>query len=147
MTSKAARHIELHKNSVCEWVQDKTIAVKHVAGKINLADIFTKEIRDGTQFCPLWDSFMSWPSNFLNTLLLHSHHAHQQSQHSVAPSAAWVTIASGTSSYLYALAANTFCRIVTAMSHLFSAGRQLLCSLHGFIPPNLGCINRGPIHT
>ncbi len=138
MISKAARHIELHKNLVCKWVQDKTIAVKHVAGKINLADIFTKEMRNRTHFCCLWDSFMSRLSDFLNTLLLHSHHESQQSQHSVAPSAAWVTIASGSSSYLSALAANIFCRTVTAMSHLSSAGRQLLCSLHGFIPPNHG---------
>jgi hypothetical protein len=47
MTSKAARHIELCKNSVREWVQDKTILVKHVDGKTNPANIFTKEMRDG----------------------------------------------------------------------------------------------------
>jgi hypothetical protein len=123
MTSKAAYHIKLCKNLVQKWVQDKTVAVKHVAGKINPADIFTKEMHNGTHFCRLWDSFMSWLSNFLNTLLLHSHHAHQRSQHSVAPSTAWVTIASGTSSYLSSLAANTFCQTVTAMSHLSSAGR------------------------
>jgi hypothetical protein len=50
MTSKAARHIELRKNSVREWVQDKTISVKHVAGKTNPADIFNKEMRDGIHF-------------------------------------------------------------------------------------------------
>jgi hypothetical protein len=52
------------KNTVREWVQDKTIAVKHVAGKINPADIFTKEMRNGTHFCRLWDSFMSRLSRF-----------------------------------------------------------------------------------
>jgi hypothetical protein len=50
MTWKAARHIKLCKNSVREWVQDKTISVKHVAGKINPADIFTKEMRNGAHF-------------------------------------------------------------------------------------------------
>jgi hypothetical protein len=50
MTSKAACHIELQENSVREWVQDKLIKVVHVAGKTNLADIFTKEMRDGTHF-------------------------------------------------------------------------------------------------
>ncbi len=50
MTSKAARHIKLQENSVCEWVQDKSIKVVHVAGKTNPADIFTKEMRDGTHF-------------------------------------------------------------------------------------------------
>jgi hypothetical protein len=43
-TSKAACHIELRENSVRECVQDMTIAVKHVAGKLNSADIFTKEM-------------------------------------------------------------------------------------------------------
>jgi hypothetical protein len=55
MTSKAARHIELRNNSVCEWVQDKTLNVKHVAGKVNPADIFTKEMRNGAHFRRLWD--------------------------------------------------------------------------------------------
>jgi hypothetical protein len=50
MTSKAARHFKLCKNSVRKWVQDKTIAVKHVACKINPADIFAKEMRDSTHF-------------------------------------------------------------------------------------------------
>jgi hypothetical protein len=42
--------IELRENLVREWVQDGTLKVLHVAGKINLADIFTKEMRDGTHF-------------------------------------------------------------------------------------------------
>ncbi len=126
MTSKAVRHIELCENSVCEWAQDKTNAVMHVAGKINPTGIFTKEIRDGTHFRWLHDSFMSWLSDFLNTSLLESHHARQRSPHSVVPSAAWVTLASSASSYLSALAANTFCWSATSVSHLCSASRQLL---------------------
>jgi hypothetical protein len=31
MTSKAVHHIELQENSSCEWVQDKTLDVLHVA--------------------------------------------------------------------------------------------------------------------
>jgi hypothetical protein len=50
MTLKAAQHIELCKNSVCKWVQDKTLQVEHVSGKINPADIFTKEMHDGVHF-------------------------------------------------------------------------------------------------
>ena len=59
MTSKAACQIEIRENSVREWVQDKSLAVKHVAGNINPSDIFTKEMRDGTHFRRLRDSFMS----------------------------------------------------------------------------------------
>jgi hypothetical protein len=51
MTSKATQHIELCKNSVHKWVQDKTLQVKHISGKINPADIITKEMRDGMHFC------------------------------------------------------------------------------------------------
>jgi hypothetical protein len=59
ITSKGAGHIEPLENSVCEWVQDKTILVKHVAGKINPADIFTKEMRDGPHFWCLHNFLMS----------------------------------------------------------------------------------------
>ena len=137
MTSKAARHIELRENSVREWVQDKTISVKHVAGKTNPADIFTKEMRDGAHFRRLRDSFMSRLSDFNNVTLLLTHHTRQRSPNTVAPSAAWVSLASGASSYFSALVSNTFCRSASAVSHLSSAGRQLIRSLHGFIPPAL----------
>jgi hypothetical protein len=123
--------------SVCKSVQDKTTSVKHVAGKINPADIFTKEMRDGVLFCCLHNSFMSWLSDFFNTSLLETHHVHQWSQQLVASSAALVALASGASSYFSALATNSFCRSVTAMFHLSSAGCQLLCGLYGFIPSSL----------
>ncbi len=50
LTLKSARHIELRENSVCEWVQDKTLQVEHMSEKINPADIFTKEMCDGVHF-------------------------------------------------------------------------------------------------
>jgi hypothetical protein len=138
MTSKAVRHIELRENLVREWVQDKTMAVKHIAGKINPADIFTKEIRDGAHFRRLRDSFMSRLLDFVSSSLLETHHARLHSgRHSVTPSAAWVSLASGSSSYLSTLTANTFCCSTLLDSHLCSAGRQLIRILHGYIPPDL----------
>jgi len=81
MTSKAAHHIELQENSVREW-----IPVKHVSGKLNPSDIFTKEMRDvctsedyGTLSClafqilsmlPSWRSIMFVSQHFLPSLLL-----------------------------------------------------------------------------
>ncbi len=103
--------------------------------------IFTKKMQDDVHFCLLRDSFMCRLSNFLNASLLQTHHACQQSHLSVAPLAAWVSIASGASSYFSAFAANTFCQSATAMSHLSSAGCQLLQDLHGFIPPDLVWFN------
>ena len=49
-TTKQIWHIEMHENSVCEWVQDFLLRVLHPKGKINPADIFTKEMRDGAHF-------------------------------------------------------------------------------------------------
>eukprot|EP00957_Ditylum_brightwellii_P078474 5966991-Ditylum_brightwellii.AAC.1 len=49
MTTKGLRHLQMQKNAVCEVVQ-KVALVKHVRGKINSADILTKEERD-TQYC------------------------------------------------------------------------------------------------
>ncbi len=75
MTSKSACHIELCKKSVCEWVQDNTLNVKHVSGKLNPANIVTKEMHNGAHFRQLRDSFMSHLSEFLNDLILAIHHA------------------------------------------------------------------------
>jgi hypothetical protein len=137
MTSKSARHIELRENSVREWVQNKSLAVKHIAGKINPSDIFTKEMRDGTHFRRLRDSFMSRLSDFLQTSLLAVHHARQLLPKSLLPAAARVALTAGVSSYFTALASSSFCRNLTTISHLCSAGRQLLRNLHGFVPPGI----------
>jgi hypothetical protein len=88
MTSKAAQHIKLCKNSIWEWVQDKTLQVEHVSRKINPADIFTKEMRDGMHFRRLRDSFISRLSTFLNNSILVVHHASQHTPHTLAPAAA-----------------------------------------------------------
>jgi hypothetical protein len=137
MTSKAACHIELRENSVCEWVKDNTISVKHVTGKLNPADIFTKEMHNGVHFHWLWDSFMTRLADFLNTSLLTIHHAHQRSQNTVAPSAVHVSLSVGCSSFFSVLGSKLFCRSVTAISHLSSAGRYLLWRLYSFVPSNI----------
>ena len=133
MTSKAARHIELRENSVREWIQSKLLTVKHVSGKINPSDIFTKEMRDGIHFRRLRDSFMSRLSDFINSSLLAVHHSRQAASSST-PAAARAVRAAGPVSYFTALASSSFCRSLPAISHLSSAGRQLLRSLHGFVP-------------
>jgi hypothetical protein len=50
MTTKQIRHMEMRKNAVREWVQDAFLKVLHVSGRINPADIFTKEMHDGAHF-------------------------------------------------------------------------------------------------
>jgi hypothetical protein len=137
MTSKAARHIELCENSIRKWVQDKTIAVRHIAGRMNPVDIFTKEMRDGTHFQRLHNSFTSHLSDFLRTSLLMVHHDQKQSPHPILLAAARVVLDAGPSSYFSALAASSFCQTFTASSHLSIAGRQLLRGLHRLAPSHL----------
>jgi hypothetical protein len=50
MTTKGNRHIENWENATHEWVTDGTTSVTHVSGKCNVSDIFTKEMRDSTNF-------------------------------------------------------------------------------------------------
>jgi hypothetical protein len=138
MTSKAARHIELRKNAVREWVQDKTLKVQHVSGKINPADIFTKEMQDGTHFHQLWDSFMSLLLDFISGSILAVHHASQQCPHNkVAPAAAVGSTSGGVSGYFTALTTSSFFRSLTNISHLSSAGRYLLRRAHAIVLPDI----------
>ncbi len=134
MTSKAACHIELRKNSVWEWVQDTTLKVLHVAGKLNPADIFMKKMRDGTHFRHLRNSFMSHLSDFLHNSVLAIHHAHQSSPNIVVSAAARLTLSSMGSSFITVLALSLFLCTLRNIPHLFSAGCQLLWNLYGFVP-------------
>jgi hypothetical protein len=108
MSSKAACHIELWENSVHKWTQSKLLTVKHVSGKLNPSDIFTKEMCDGTHFWRLRNSFMSRLSNFVNVSLLAVHHGRQSALSSI-PAAAHAVLAAGPLSYFSALASSSFC--------------------------------------
>jgi len=57
-TSKGLHHIQMRENRVRENIESKFIAVQHINGKINLADIFTKEMKDTTHVVELRDLFM-----------------------------------------------------------------------------------------
>jgi hypothetical protein len=138
MTLKAARHIELRKNAVREWVQDKTLKVQHVSGKINPADIFTKEMRDGTHFRQLWDSFMSRLSDFISGSILAVHHASQRCpRNKVAPAAAVGSTSGGILGYFTALATSSFFCSLTNILHLSSVGQYLLQRAYAVVPPDI----------
>ena len=137
MTSKAAHHIELRENSVREWVQNKTIDIEHVSGKINPADIFTKEMRDGMHFRRLRDSFMSRLSDFVRDSILVIHHASQRGPATITPAAALGRTVGDSSGYFSALSSSSFFRNLENISHLCSAGWHLLRRFHGFVPAHL----------
>jgi hypothetical protein len=52
-TTKGLRHIQMKENRVRENVHNNFIQVCHIDGKINLADIFIKEMKDVTHFIEL----------------------------------------------------------------------------------------------
>lgn len=60
-TSKNIRHLQIRDNAIRESVQNKTIAVIHIDGKLNLADIFTKEDKDVAHYLLIRDSLVKLP--------------------------------------------------------------------------------------
>ena len=58
-TSKGLRHIQMRENCVRENIQTKFITVDHVAGKINLSDMFTKEEQHQQHFLTTRDKIIS----------------------------------------------------------------------------------------
>ena len=60
-TNRNIRHIQIRENATRESVQNKIVEIKHVAGKTNPADIFTKEQKDVSHFLKLRNIILSPP--------------------------------------------------------------------------------------
>ena len=61
MTTKGLRYIQIRENAVRENIQAGTVSVKHITGKTNPSDIFTKEDRDVAHYIQCRDSLCSTP--------------------------------------------------------------------------------------
>jgi dUTPase/transposase InsO family protein len=59
LTTKGLRHIQMRENAVRESFQNGFIIVKHISGKINLSDMFTKEDKDTPHFLEIRNVVMS----------------------------------------------------------------------------------------
>jgi hypothetical protein len=57
-TTKGLCHIQMRENRIRENIALNFISIHHIDGKINLADIFTKEMKDTLHFVELRDLFM-----------------------------------------------------------------------------------------
>jgi len=57
-TTKGLRHIQMKENRVRENIVSNFVRINHIDGKINLADIFTKEMKDVTHFVELRNLIM-----------------------------------------------------------------------------------------
>jgi hypothetical protein len=58
VTTKGLHHIQMQENRIRENIATDFIKVCHIEGKSNIADIFTKEMKDTTHFVELQDLFM-----------------------------------------------------------------------------------------
>jgi hypothetical protein len=54
-TTKGLRHIQMKENRVRENIQRNFVEICHVNGKVNMADLFTKEMKDTGHFVELCD--------------------------------------------------------------------------------------------
>jgi hypothetical protein len=137
MTSKAACHIELCENSVRKYIHDKTLKIVHVEGTLNLANISTKEMQDGTHFCRLRDSFLLRLSDFLHKLVYGC-----PSRSATFFLHCSSCCGSGYSLFRRFLFYDGSCLFLFLLkldniSHLSSASHRLLWSLHGFVPSSI----------
>ncbi len=64
-TTKGLRHIQMRENRVRENIMSNFIRVNHVDGKLNLADIFTKEMKDTVHFVEIRDVIMCSRSDLI----------------------------------------------------------------------------------
>ena len=60
-SNRSMRHIQIRENLVRETIQNDTVSVTHVRGKINPADLLTKEQKDTTHFIQLRNFILSPP--------------------------------------------------------------------------------------
>jgi hypothetical protein len=57
-TTKGLHHIQMRENHVRENVESQFVTIEHVGGKVNMADLFTKEMKDISHFVELRDLTM-----------------------------------------------------------------------------------------
>jgi hypothetical protein len=57
-TSKGLRHIQMRENRVRENIASQFVRICHIDGKINLADVLTKEMKDTSHFVEIRDLFI-----------------------------------------------------------------------------------------
>lgn len=58
LTTKGLRHIQIRENSSRELQRDGFCLIKHIAGKLNLSDLFTKEEKDVHHFISIRNAIM-----------------------------------------------------------------------------------------
>eukprot|EP00957_Ditylum_brightwellii_P172425 13126949-Ditylum_brightwellii.AAC.1 len=60
-TTKGLRHITICESAIREAMHDNIVSVEHIAGNVNLADIFTKEHKEVSNFFAICDQIATSP--------------------------------------------------------------------------------------
>jgi hypothetical protein len=127
MTTKGNCHIEQFENAVREWVADGTLTLLHVSGKTNIANILTREMRDGANFQCLRDSLMCHSRSYNKCL-----HSSVNSSPVLAQTVQYIKpFCPGV---LEVLLSHHCFRIPEAISCLSSSGRHLLSCITSSLP-------------
>ena len=63
-STKGMRHMNIRDCAIRDSLQASEIDIRHIDGRVNPSDIFTKEMRDTAHFCTLRDSFMMSAERF-----------------------------------------------------------------------------------
>ena len=129
MMTKGNRHIENRENFTWEWVADGTISVSHVSGKCNIADIFTKDMRDSANIRHLRGAFVCRASNYLNGILPNVPNAAQSPTPASVLAQSLVTVPISQPDMLEVLATYSGLQISSALSCISNAGRYILSKL------------------
>jgi len=61
MTTKGLQHIQIRENAIREVILKKNIEVRHIAGAVNLSDMFTKEDKDTGHYILIRNMIMPDP--------------------------------------------------------------------------------------
>ena len=90
-TTKGLRHITIRENAIRESVDNEFVKILHIAGKTNLADMFTKEMKDSSHFLSLRNIIVTQPPK-QSLSIVHSISGeeggistHGQTVHTIAP--------------------------------------------------------------
>ena len=65
-TSKGLHYIQIKENAVRENIQLNNISITHIEGKINVADIFTKENKDYNHYIDMRNTLMHFTPMYSN---------------------------------------------------------------------------------
>ena len=71
-TTKGLRHVQIRENAVREGVSNRVFKIKHIAGKKNPSDIFSKEDKDTEHYLLMRDSLLVDDANEINQVIQQS---------------------------------------------------------------------------